>query len=376
MMNEMTMTGKLSDSVFDSIEEVNVRKVAPQASEWLRSYGTFDGGGELMTKAWLGLEHRLAIRRTEKIGPSPARTNAHVHQSAPQFPQRILWKHQVDLLVIECCTRTKPPKADVPFSWEDAISITKIQSRPKVVLESWGTICNTWAHGPTTKGCITRWEKLGYVTRIKFVSCTDIGGSLDQYRILIARVRNEDSAKWVWPSCSEDRTVRRPMHNLLTPVGLIAKNSYVSKAVGIISEADTDPMPPFPGALIRTEKGVRKLKTNEYCRGLGYTKEESDDVPEQLARQTTSIYHWEYLSPILAGIPSEVPSPAEFPVDNIPVVDLISSSSTEAPPSFDFVWRPPDLSVNGEWYNTQVEHLRWACTKYKKSEELYEDDLL
>ena len=38
MMNEMSMTGKLSDGVFDTIEELNVRIVAPQASEWLRSY--------------------------------------------------------------------------------------------------------------------------------------------------------------------------------------------------------------------------------------------------------------------------------------------------------------------------------------------------
>ena len=109
-----------------------------------------------MTQAWPGLEHHLAIRQAGKLGPSPTRTNTHVYQSAPQFPQKILQKHQVDLLVIECCTRTKPPKANVPDSWEDAILNTKIQSRPKVVLESWGTICNTWPYGPTTKGCITR----------------------------------------------------------------------------------------------------------------------------------------------------------------------------------------------------------------------------
>ena len=38
MMNEIATTGKLSDGVFDTFEELNVRRVAPQASEWLRSY--------------------------------------------------------------------------------------------------------------------------------------------------------------------------------------------------------------------------------------------------------------------------------------------------------------------------------------------------
>ena len=72
------------------------------------------------------------------------------------------------------------------------------------------------------------------------------------------------------------------MHNLSTPVGLIAEKSYVSKAVGIVSDATLDPMPPYPGALIRTEKGVRKLRNNKYCQSLGYTKEESEQVPEKL----------------------------------------------------------------------------------------------
>ena len=42
---------------------------------------------------------------------------------------------------------------------------------------------------------------------------------------------------------------------LVDPVGLIAEKSYVSKAVGIVSDATLDPMPPYPGALIRTKKG-------------------------------------------------------------------------------------------------------------------------
>ena len=65
-------------------------------------------------------------------------------------------------------------------------------------------------------------------------------------------------------------------------MGLIAEKSYISKAVGIVYDATLDPMPPYPGALIRTKKGVRKLQNNKYCRSLGYTKEELEQVPEKL----------------------------------------------------------------------------------------------
>ena len=58
---QMTSTGKQNSCQCQLTEELSVRIVAPQASSWLQSYGTFDGGGELMTRAWQGLEHRLAI---------------------------------------------------------------------------------------------------------------------------------------------------------------------------------------------------------------------------------------------------------------------------------------------------------------------------
>ena len=65
----------------------------------------------------------------------------------------------------------------------------------------------------------------------------------------------------------------------------------------------------------------------------------------------------------------------ESPDDDIPVVNLISSSSTDAPPSFDFAWRPPDLSVDGDWYKVRVKNLQRACATYENSTVLFEDGL-
>ena len=161
------------------------------------------------------------------------------------------------------------------------------------------------------------------------------------------------------------------MANLLTPPGFIGIHKYIYAPIGVVSNASSDPMPPRPGCLIRTEKGVCRLQTTEYCRGLGFTNKETLKATSQLASTTTSIYHWEYLSPVLLGTVSNLPTP--IPIETIPVVYLISSSLMDAPPSFDFIWRPPDLTVEGQLYNERVENLRRTCAYYDDAEELLDD---
>ena len=123
--------------------------------------------------------------------------------SAPDIKKNTLWKHPVDLFVVECCSRSKPPAAGQSESWEDAIACTKVSVRPKVVLESWDVRCNTWAHGPTEKASITWWSQLGYATRIKFIRRINVGGSINRFRLLIARVTSSDVDKWEWPEYAE-----------------------------------------------------------------------------------------------------------------------------------------------------------------------------
>ena len=92
-----------------------------------------------------------------------------------------------------------------------------------------------------------------------------------------------------------------------------------------------------------------------------------------MAQGTTLIYHWGYLSPVLCGIEREsLAHPFQEP---IPVVDLISSSPTDTPHFFDFVWRPPDLTADGDWYNKRIVNLQRACIQYDNSNEMYDNGL-
>ena len=57
-----TYAGK-QDKRFDSIDGVEVRRVPEeQESKWLKSFGTFDRGGELMSTAWDKMDHVFPVQ--------------------------------------------------------------------------------------------------------------------------------------------------------------------------------------------------------------------------------------------------------------------------------------------------------------------------
>ena len=193
------------------------------------------------------------------------------------FPTVFLNWNPVDSLVVERCSVEKAPSASYIHPWETAIAATKEPLRPKVVLESWNPICNTWANGPTEKGCITRWKKLGYQTRIKLIRCIDVGGSLNQTRLFVARTKSEYSNNWFWPSFPS-KPLLRPMTNLLSPPGL-KRHRYIQHPKSlIILDATKDIMPSHPQVLIKTEKGIRFLDTDKFYQGLGFSKSKSEMI--------------------------------------------------------------------------------------------------
>ena len=143
---------------------------------------------------------------------------------------------------------------------------------------------------PTAKASVTRWSNLGFETRTMLLRGTDAGGAIRQTRVFMARVRKEVNHKWRWPIRPEEAPLR-PMSNLLTPPGLVPRHKYLSRSVEGAVCARTDPMPGHPGALIRTEKGVRGLLLSEFCHGLGFPKSLSEHLSRPMAIRTTSVFH-------------------------------------------------------------------------------------
>ena len=175
-----------------------------------------------------------------------------------------------------------------------------------------------------------------------------------------------------------DGQAARPMSNLLTPAGLVPRHLYLSCASHPEAiDARTDPMPDRPGVVIQTEKGVRGLKVDECCRGLGVPTSNSTELKRSIAKRTTSVFHWEYLAPSLAGFPSIVLEPNRVGLTTVsPALlssDAYESDATSVEPPFD--WKPPDLREGGKWFVERIRNLKAACRGRTDEEEVYRDGL-
>ena len=339
-------------------------RTAPLATEpWVRSYGVIDGGYETMRVAWPKLEHVFSVRRSEEkiegeASPSPKQVLREPHR----LPNKLLMDFPVDLLTIEQGHVTKPPLTYERTSWEKLISRTTADNRPRVVIESWPPNAQLWTKGPTCKSNITRWQEMKYVSRYKRVAATNVGGAVNQSRLLVARVRQEWSHLWLWNAEETEVDTPRPMSNLLTPPGLVGPHKYVSGRTGD-PIAFQDAMPSVMGAYIRTEKGTRRLMPEESGRGLGIPKEwkvNPKEITKGLLERTTSLFHWEYLSATLSRAAREAKE--SNPLSPSLTWAEMRDKSRPVPVSHvPFSWKPPDLREGQEWHNKRVANLHKAA---------------
>jgi len=98
-----------------------------------------------------------------------------------------------------------------------------------LVIESWEPAALfTSGVGPLDKASRTRWLELGYQTRGRVLRATELGGAIDQERLLVVRTRMGMATEgWQWPE--SPRTLpTRPMANLLRPAALVPKRALCS----------------------------------------------------------------------------------------------------------------------------------------------------
>ena len=365
------MTSVTDDGKEDQIQD----KVG--SLPWIQSFGVLDGAGELMRQAWHGLRHVFSVRRCNEDAPVSKTFHLEepelVKTGAPRYPLSLLSTNPVDLLVVERSSiANKPLQADQPSAWEEMVLITPLSKRPKVILESWDAEASYWKTGPSTKLHTERWNKLGYSTRMKLIRGVAIGGAIRQERLMIARVEFSCSDKWIWADIPFDPPIR-PMSNLLTPPGLVPKCCYISEEVVIQGDSRTDPMPNKPGARIRTERGVRGLRLDEYCRGLGLSDSLSKCLPRGVAVRTTSLFHWEYISSSLMSAKPEPLSPL-FLDHSFPMLSIEKPKNTLVNKS-PFSWEPKDIHEGSKWFLTRLENLTEACKFFGDPEEAYKEGL-
>jgi hypothetical protein len=147
-----------------------------------------------------------------------------------------------------------------------------IEKRPRLIVEFWAPSAILHEDGPMSKGCRTNWEKpANYVSRCQRVRASEAGGTADQDKLVVIRVQRDLEEGWIWPELFAN--VVRPMSNCLRPMGIPAK-AFVQ---GLPTEwepiSHLHPMPSYPGAVIVTQNGRRRLLNDELARGMRAPKE-------------------------------------------------------------------------------------------------------
>jgi hypothetical protein len=128
-------------------------------------------------------------------------------------------------------------------------------------------------------------------------------------------------------------------------------------------------MPEQSGAWIRTEKGVRRLSLEETSRGLGLLKNMEVPLSPSLLKNTTSLFHFEYLSPSLV-------TPTKAPVSKGNPQPAPGDTALDDPALRPvFQWSPPDLSEGGTWYNERVHSLRAAVATLPDPAKIFQEGL-
>jgi hypothetical protein len=368
----MTLLGEIEQS--PTVVGVEVR-TAPLASEpWVRSFGVIDGGFEVMRSAWPKLDHVFSVRRSDEDGvgessPEPTHTFRETHR----LPKKLLTNCPVDLLIIEQGDETKPPLSFDWKPWEKLISRTDPANQPRVVIESWPPNAQLWTKGPACKSTTTRWHEMDYVSRFKRVSATNVGGAINQSRLLVARVKQEWSHLWMWSTEETEIDTARPMSNLLTPPGLIRSHLYVNGRMGD-PIAQYDPMPSIMGAYIQTDRGTRRLLPEESGRGLGIPKEwklSPGRITKGLLSRTTTLFHWEYLSGTLSRASRPASITNSSPETRASSRDQLRGKTRPEP----FSWKPPDLSPGGVWCEKRIANLRKAAESFQDPTSVVQEGL-
>ena len=178
---------------------IEVKKVPEETKSWVQSFGIIDGGLELMKEAWPSLEHKFSVRRSAIELAGDAGTNKPtIYLGHHRYPAILLKKHPVDLLAVENGYLKTPPIKYSRTAWTNLVEGTPQECRPRVVVETWPASAQMWRQGPICKAHTTVWKEMGYTTRCRVVNATEVGGAVNQERLIVARVHVHWDHLWRW----------------------------------------------------------------------------------------------------------------------------------------------------------------------------------
>ena len=360
-----------------AVMDEEVREIPHDERKRFQSYGVYGDSLNLMKESWKGMDFRFtvrstAVRRDEGQGVHSFR--------GPRPSAKKVAELEVDVLVVERggCRGQQQPRPTK--TWERLIETQPSDKRPKLIVETWPAQSTLWKPdtSPNGKDCRSRWKALGYETRSKIIDSKHLDGAIEQSLLLVVR---DSTDKWKWAPYDGTRG-SRPMGNLLTPPGLLrltARERQIRRdnvyPEGALRNYARDPMP-LATRLIEDAAGPRNLRPEEILRGLGMEKQDAEWGAKEsmdVIRNTTSVFHWEYLSQCFLLMGSVPPEKRNWENDD----DETAYSTDDDPYDSDQDddqpwpgWIPPDMSPGSSWTRTRVDNLVRASKYYPDPEEI------
>ena len=354
----------------DDLDEISgyCARVLSSSVYAVDTYGSAGLGADLTRVAWPRLKQVFNCDSSNVSTSIPLRPDiAGIELGCPQrLPKSILVDHPVDLLVVG--------QGDIAMPyWHPWVTPCSAESKPSIIFEFWPPTASFSEEGPVSKAWYTRWKETGYITRCKLICVADLGSSVNQEWLVVARLNEtlDHLDHWDWPDLPPP--AHRPMANCLRPFGVpwkaYQKNPTRQLPDRYIPHQDLDLMPAFAGSYIQTTKGIRRLLHDELSKGLGVPSTWLDNIYPKgnLVEQTVGVHMFEYLTSALheptKAIEVEEPSDVgDLEQAFITVNKLLISDESENPDS-DFTWVPPDLAIDSPWFRERTKNLQDAATK-------------
>jgi hypothetical protein len=217
-----------------------------------------------------------------------------------RLPRSYLQQRPVDLLALGNLG------AEQHAAWLERVKYT--HSPPRFVFEFWPENSLFSDSGPVSKVQVTKWSNAQSKSTCRLINSTQVGGVVDRRWLVVIRYRSRKNERDLkWPNLGGE--VTRPMNNCLRPNGIpyaayrrCAPHNKSRSSIGdLIPHSDKDSMPAWPGSLIETSRGVRRMLNDELARGLGVPKAwlgEAYPRPNTV-RHTIAVYILEDLSELL-----------------------------------------------------------------------------
>ena len=364
-----------SDDVVVGLEEfVNV-------SDQVRwRFGTAGSFPILFREAWREDEHVFSVEG----GKAPNGDSNLQHLGTPErVSGEVLNRYPVDVLAIEEPSSVAN-KATPPY-WTKWLDKCKDANLPDYVIISAPSKELVEDSGLQSKPWRRRFEKWGYEAHYWFIRAHEHGGVVRQDRcMLVLRRKDVTVPKVILPEPIVTDEAPRIARNMLSPMGVprtawlqdewVQKEDYpewVTAAAApciIVGETRQRSTPVFSadgslpdsvGALIATDKGVRRLLPEELAKAKGVPKSwtTQEILSTREVNRMTSLHLWAAVAASLDNTTAQ-----ETTTESVPAIPLLDEPIWTVPNEEgpEWEWKAPDLSPGGEWHTARVSSLQAA----------------